>query len=159
MNVKTMEGLAGASTSIRMISTPMSVAEEAERKGDTDKMQRALGYAAGMSEQAEAYSEKASQGIEADAKEAKEQEKLLQEELIQARKEDREEQEKRIEAGSAQEASFDSAELSEEGKRQAEMIAAAASVSMDSAQNMAYDKGGEALEAAGQTGENINVSV
>ena len=39
------------------------------------------------------------------------------------------------------------------------MIAAAASVSMDSAQNMAYDKGGEALEAAGQTGENINVSV
>ena len=79
MNVKTMEGLAGASASIRMISTPMSVAEEAERKGDTDKMQRALGYAAGMSEQAEAYSEKASQGIEADAKEAKEQEKLLQE--------------------------------------------------------------------------------
>lgn len=156
MNVKTMEGLAGASASIRMISTPMSVAEEAERKGDTDKMQRALGYAAGISEQAEAYSEKASQGIEADAKAAKEQEKLLQEELIQARKEERE---KRIEAGSAQEASFDSAELSEEGKRQAEMIAAAASVSMDSVQNMAYDKGGEALEAAGQTGENINVSV
>ena len=30
MNVKTMEGLAGASASIRMISTPMSVAEEAE---------------------------------------------------------------------------------------------------------------------------------
>ena len=80
----------------------MSVAEEAERKGDTDKMQRALGYAAGISEQAEAYSEKASQGIEADAKAAKEQEKLLQEELIQARKEEREEQETRIEAGAAQ---------------------------------------------------------
>ena len=33
MNAKTMEGLAGASTSIRMVSTPMNVAKEAERKG------------------------------------------------------------------------------------------------------------------------------
>ena len=48
------------------------------------------------------------QGSQEEQRWKKEQEKLLQEELIQARKEDREEQEKRIEAGSAQEASFDS---------------------------------------------------
>ena len=53
MNVKTMEGLAGAGTSISLVSTPMSVAKEAERKGDTEKMKRALSYAAGMTEQAE----------------------------------------------------------------------------------------------------------
>lgn len=159
MNAKTMEGLAGASASIRMAATPMSVAKEAERKGDTDKMQRALGYAAGMTEQAEAYSEKASQGMKADAKEAKEQEKLQQEELIQARKEDREEQEKRIEAGAAQEASFDSVEFSGEGKQQAEINAAAASGSGDSVQDVVYDKGGTALEAVQQTGENIDVSI
>ena len=158
MNVKTMEGLAGASASIRMISTPMSVADEAERKGDTDKMQRALGYAAGLREQAEEYGEKASQGMKADAQEAKEKEKLQQEELIQARKEERAEQEKRIEAGGKQEASYDSAEFSEEGKFQAEM-AAAASGSVDSMENMVYDKTGEAVEAAQQTGEAVNVSV
>ena len=58
MNVKTMEGLAGASTSVNMLSTPMNVAKEAERKGDVDKMKRALGYAAGVVEQADDYSEK-----------------------------------------------------------------------------------------------------
>ncbi len=33
MNVKTMEGLAGASTSVNMLSTPMNVAKEAGRRG------------------------------------------------------------------------------------------------------------------------------
>ena len=42
MNIKTMEGLAGANTSIQLISTPMSVAKEAERKGDTEKLKRKL---------------------------------------------------------------------------------------------------------------------
>lgn len=76
MNAKTMEGLAGASASINMMSTPMNVAKEAERKGDTEKMQRALGYAAGLAEQAEKYGEKTSQGMKLEAEEAKEQEKI-----------------------------------------------------------------------------------
>ena len=67
MNVKTMEGLTGASASIQMVATPMSVAKEAESKGDTEKMKRALGYAAGLTDQAEAYSEKTSEGMKADA--------------------------------------------------------------------------------------------
>ena len=52
MNVKTMEGLAGASTSVSLASTPMNIAKEAERKGDIDKMKRAMGYAAGMMDEA-----------------------------------------------------------------------------------------------------------
>ena len=55
MNIKTMEGLAGANTSIQLISTPMSVAKEAERKGDTEKLKRALSYASEMADQAEQY--------------------------------------------------------------------------------------------------------
>ena len=51
-----MEGLAGASASIQMLSTPMNVAKEAERKGDIDKMKRAMSYAAGLTEQAGEYS-------------------------------------------------------------------------------------------------------
>ena len=78
MNAKTMEGLAGASASMSLISTPMNVAKEAERKGDTDKMQRALGYAAGMKDQAEEYGKKAEKGMKADAEEAKKQEELIE---------------------------------------------------------------------------------
>ena len=78
MNAKTMEGLAGASASVRMISTPMNIAKEAERKGDMDKMQRALNYASGLAEQAGEYSEKTSQGMKLDAKEAQEQKKQQQ---------------------------------------------------------------------------------
>lgn len=88
MNVKTMEGLAGASTSVSLASTPMNIAKEAERKGDIDKMKRAMGYAAGMMDEADQYSEKASQGMKLDAEKAKEQEKLRQEELVKARKEE-----------------------------------------------------------------------
>ena len=58
MHAKTMEGLAGASASIQMLSTPMNVAKEAERKGDIDKMKRAMSYAAGLTEQAGEYSQK-----------------------------------------------------------------------------------------------------
>ena len=87
MNIKTMEGLAGANTSIQLISTPMSVAKEAERKGDTEKLKRALSYASEMADQAEQYSEKTDEGMKLEAKEAKEQEELRQEELIKARKE------------------------------------------------------------------------
>ena len=71
MHAKTMEGLAGASASIQMLSTPMNVAKEAERKGDIDKMKRAMSYAAGLTEQAGEYSQKSSEGMKLDAQEAK----------------------------------------------------------------------------------------
>lgn len=158
MNVKTMEGLAGASASIQMMSTPMSVAKEAERKGETDKMQRALGYAAGLAEQADQYSEKTGQGMKLDAREAKEKEKKREEELIQARKEEREQLEEQT--------SFDTAQISEEGKIQAAHKNAASeteepvsSESMGEAVDLAYSQEGEAVEPGPETGENVDVRV
>lgn len=161
MNAKTMEGLAGANTSIRLISTPMSVAKEAENKGDTEKMKRALSYAAGMADQAEQYSEKTDKGMKLEAKEAKEQEKLRQEELIKARKAEREEQEKRLREGEGNqpEASFDVAEISEEGKYQAEMADTSSSAPTEVSQNVTYDKSGVAVEIVAETGESVDVSV
>lgn len=161
MNVKTMEGLAGADASMRLISTPMNVAKEAERKGDTDKMQRALGYAAGMAEQAEGYEEKASEGMALDAKEAKEQEKLKQEEIICKRREENKEQEKRIEEGKAQQETggFDSVEISEEGKIQAEQTGEVSAGHGDTAGDAVYNKSGETVEPAQEAGANVNVSV
>ncbi len=158
MNIKTMEGLAGADTSIRMISTPMSVAKEAENKGDTEKMKRALGYAAEVKEQAEGYSEKTSDGMKLDAREAKKEEKLRQEELIEARKEERKEMEKRIESGEGREEGpdFDSAEISEEGKCQGEAAGAPSGETGDISPDTGYDPSGTALEPAAKTGTYVD---
>ncbi len=167
MHAKTMEGLAGASASIQMLSTPMNVAKEAERKGDIDKMKRAMSYAAGLTEQAGEYSQKSSEGMKLDAQEAKKKEEERQEELIRARQKEREELEKRIEEkkqGETKEpeSSFDSAEISEEGKQQAEAAVQDSSAAADSTnrtQDVTYDKSGEAAEAVEAIGENVNVSV
>ena len=170
MNAKTMEGLAGASASMSLISTPMKVAKEAERKGDTDKMQRALGYAAGMKDQAEEYGKKAEKGMKADAEEAKKQEKLRQEELIEARRKEREEQEKRLkgEGAGSEASSFDSVEISPEGKSQvgaAEETApdgfdtAGAAAIADGTGDMVYDKSGESAQSAAAEGTYVDVSV
>ena len=165
MNAKTMEGLAGASASMSLISTPMNVAKEAERKGDTDKMQRALGYAAGMKDQAEEYGKKAEKGMKADAEEAKKQE-----ELIEARRKEREEQEKRLkgEGAGSEASSFDSVEISPEGKSQvgaAEETApdgfdtAGAAAIADGTGDMVYDKSGESAQSAAAEGTYVDVSV
>ncbi len=161
MNVKTMEGLAGAGTSISLVSTPMNVAEEAERKGDTEKMKRALSYAGEMTEQAEGYSEKTSQGMKLDAREAKEQEKLRQEELIRARKEEREKLEKQLQEGDGKETevSSDSVEISEEGKHQAEMAGTSSPAPVESSGEAVYDPSGETVEPSAVTGENVDVIV
>ena len=152
MNVKTMEGLTGASASMSMISIPIGVAKEAEHKGDTEKVKRALGYAAEVKEQAEGYSEKTSDGMKLDAREAKKEEKLRQEELIEARKAEREEQKKREESG------FDSVKISEEGKSQAEMAGSSAPEAIDSSKSAAYDKSGVSVEPAAEPGKNVDVS-
>lgn len=159
MNVKTMEGLAGAGASIRMIATPMSVAKEAESKGDTEKQKRALGYAAGVIDQAESYGEKARQGMKLDAREAKKQEKLRQEELMKARKEEREEQEKRTEAEGENrtDTSFDSVEISEEGKYQAKLADTSSLVPADISESTGYHESGEAADSAAETGTYVDV--
>lgn len=161
MNVKTMEGLTGAGASISLLSTPMNVAKEAESKGDTDKMQRAMGYAAGLKEQAEDYGEKASQGMKLEAKEWKEQEKLQREKLIEARKEEQKTLEKQNQKNAAktEESDFDSAKISsQEGKDLAQMAGQTPAVSMESIGDVTYGKSGTAAEAVQEAGENVNVT-
>ena len=175
MNAKTMEGLAGASASVRMISTPMNIAKEAERKGDMDKMQRALNYASGLAEQAGEYSEKTSQGMKLDAKEAQAQKKQQQEELIEKQRTKRKEQEEAKKANRAEgandakegtpigdkgakEPSFDTAQISEEGiKFQA--LSQTPSASLGEQPGAAYTPSGEVQEAALEAGGTIDVSV
>ncbi len=155
MNAKTMEGLAGASASINMMSTPMNVAKEAERKGDTEKMQRALGYAAGLAEQAEKYGEKTSQGMKLEAEEAKEQEKLRQEELA---KNQNAGQTGQIKPEKQENADLDTSEISEEGKSHPENGGQACPGAVEGAQNIVYDKAGETVGAALADGGHVDVS-
>lgn len=168
MNVKTMEGLAGASASVNMLSTPMNVAKEAERKGDVDKMQRALGYAAGVVEQADAYSEKTSKGMELDAKETKKEREEQQEELIEARRAQRQEQAGQTGqaqeagagkvAGKTESADVDQVEISQEGKELAQADGQTIPHGMDGVQDATYGSSGEILGAVMAAGGNMDVS-
>ena len=55
MHAKTMEGLAGASMNMKMMNTPFRVYQEAERRGDTSVMERAMGYVGETADKAEVY--------------------------------------------------------------------------------------------------------
>lgn len=116
MNAKTMEGLVGARTNMNLLNTPMRVYKEARRRGDTATMERAMGYAGECAGRAEEYKTKADEGMEEDAKEAREKAELQREEAIQKRREEREKLEERIQESRNEDANTDTVEISEEGK-------------------------------------------
>ena len=62
MHTKTMEGLVGARTNMNLMNTPMRVFKEARRKGDTETMERAMGYVGDFSDKAEEYKAEADKG-------------------------------------------------------------------------------------------------
>ena len=114
MHTKTMEGLAGASTNMKLLNTPFRVYKDAERRGDTAVMEQAMGYVGDFAEKAEDYQKKAEKGMEEDAKEAREKAKTEQENAIRKRKEEREELEKRI--AESRNEDTDTVSISESGK-------------------------------------------
>lgn len=122
MNTKTMEGLAGAATSVRLTAVPMNAFREAQRKGNTDGMDRAMGYASGLMEQAGEYQDKTRAGMKLEAEEAKKEEKIAQEKLLEKRKTEKEAQEKRIQESRAEgsRSPVDSVEISEKGREYVE---------------------------------------
>lgn len=114
MHAKTMEGLAGASMSMKLMNTPIRVYKEAERRGDTAVMERAMGYASDFADKAEDYQKTTEKGMKEDAKEAREKAKAEQENAIQKRREQREELKKRIEEN--RKGDTDAISISESGK-------------------------------------------
>lgn len=116
MNTKTMEGLVGARTNMDLLNTPFRVYKEAERRGDTATMERAMGYATEFSDRANEYKEVADRGMKEDAEEAREKAKIEREEAIQKRKEERKKLEERIEERRNENKETDTVEVSEEGK-------------------------------------------
>ena len=116
MHTKTMEGLIGARTNMNLMNTPMRVFKEARRKGDTETMERAMGYVGDFSDKAEEYKAEADKGMEEDAKEARKKAELQREEAVQKRREEREKLKAKIEENRNADTNADTVEISEEGK-------------------------------------------
>ena len=116
MHTKTMEGLIGARANMNLMNTPMRVFKEARRKGDTETMERAMGYVGDFSDKAEEYKAEADKGMEEDAKEARKKAELQREEAVRKRREEREKLEAKIEENRNADTNADTVEISEDGK-------------------------------------------
>lgn len=116
MHTKTMEGLVGARANMNLMNTPMRVYKEARRKGDSETMERAMGYANECSDRAEEYKAEADEGMKKDAEEARKIAKEQREEAIQKRRDEREKLETKMEENRNADTNTDTVEISEEGK-------------------------------------------
>lgn len=97
MHTKTMEGLIGARTNMELLNTPFRVFKEARLKGDTAKMEQAMGYVNDFEKEAYKCKDVADEGMKKDAEETRRIAREQQEEAIRKRREEREEFEKKIE--------------------------------------------------------------
>lgn len=165
MHTKTMEGLIGARTNMNLMNTPMRVFKEAKRKGDTETMERAMGYVGDFSEKAEDYKAEADKGMKEDAKEARKKVELQRDEAVQKRREEREKLEARIEENGNADTNTDTVEISGEGRVLAKanlgmdtMGAETAAVKSDTVREpVTYTKAGDAAPMELET--SISVSV
>lgn len=166
MHTKTMEGLTGASVNMKILNTPFRVYKEAERRGDTDVMQRAMGYVGEFSDKVQDYQKKAEKGLEEEAKEAREKAKIDQENTIKKRKEEREELKKRI--AESRDGNTDTVSISKNAKagldeKSDSELAGTDSISVEETadigkkESVIYTKTGEA--ARPKTGVNFSFSV
>lgn len=116
MHAKTMEGLVGARTNMELLNTPFRVYKEARLKGDTAKMEQAMGYMGDCTEAAYEYKEKADEGMKKDVEEIRRIAEEQREKAIQKRREEREKLEEKIEENRNGDVNTDTVEISEEGK-------------------------------------------
>lgn len=116
MHAKTMEGLIGARTNMDLLNTPFRVFKEARLKGDTGKMEQAMGYMNDFHEDAYEYKEKADEGMKKDVEETRRIAEEQREEAIEKRREEREKLEERIAENRNADTITDTVEISEEGK-------------------------------------------
>ena len=103
MKAGSMEGLIGASVNMESADTSLRVYKEAERRGDTAAMERAMGYVTHFQGKADEYSDKA-------------QEELVKEKQAERREEAEEYREKLQEGNKSELQGEVNVEFSEEGK-------------------------------------------
>ena len=104
MNVKTLEGLAGAGQNMKIMQTPLRIYKDAFRRGDIGKMEQAGGYVCEFADRTEKYKTLTDEGMKEEIQEARE-----------AKAEEMKEQEVSEQGKKAESAAYD-VTISEEGK-------------------------------------------
>lgn len=95
----------------------MRVYKEAELKGDTEAMERAMGYVTDFQEKAHECSDKAQEELAKELKAERKEQELKREQAIEKRKEEAKEYEEKLqESNKSDVQKADSVEISEEGK-------------------------------------------
>ena len=167
MHTKTMEGLIGARTNMELLGTPFRVYKEARLKGDTAKMEQAMGYMSECYEAAYEYKEEADEGMKKDVEETRKIAEGQREEALRKRREEREKLEERITEN--RNADTDTVEISEEGKELVEENTDLDHVNLDNTVSaetridtddmvrkpVTYTKTGE----VNQTGQKVSISI
>ncbi|MDE5699205.1 MAG: hypothetical protein K2K74_01290 [Lachnospiraceae bacterium] len=116
MKAGSMEGLIGANLNMKLSRTPMRVFKEAERKGDTEVMKRAMGYVTEFQEKAHECSDRAQEELAKELKEERKEEEIRREQAQERKEETKKYVEKIQENNKADTPKTDSVEISEEGK-------------------------------------------
>lgn len=141
MNAGVMEGLVGANSNMKMLNVPMRIYHEAERKGDTAKMEQAMGYVSDFAGRATAYKNMAEEELKKEMEENREKEKIEREKAIEKQKEEAKEFQNSLEGSHTVHV-----EISEDGKISLEQSGNAENVpKMEPTQTKSYNEAGEAV--------------
>lgn len=156
MNTKTMEGLIGANSNTNLINTPMRIYKDARHRGDTATMERAMGYVAEFEDKAQEYKVKADEGLKEETRDNREKAELRREQAIYKRKEEQKELEEKIVENKDNDADTDNVEISEEGKVLTHTDSDEVKISA-SKEPVTYTKLGEVILMEQKTGVSISV--
>lgn len=116
MKAGSMEGLIGASVNMKLTRTPLRVYKEAERRGDTEVMERAMGYVTEYQEKAHECSDRAQEALAKELKEERKEQEVKREQALERKEEAQEFVEKVQEKNAPDTEKKDTVEISEEGK-------------------------------------------
>lgn len=82
MQAGSMKALMGASSNLKLVNTPMKVFKEAEARGDTEVMKRAMGYVTEFGNNAEKDAGKLGEETIKETREARKQQEIEREQAI-----------------------------------------------------------------------------
>lgn len=116
MKAGSMEGLIGASVNMKLSQTPMRVFKEAERRGNTEVMKRAMGYVTDFQEKAHECSDRAQEELAKELKEERKEQEIKRQQALERKEETKEYVEKIQENNKSDIPATDRVEISEEGK-------------------------------------------
>lgn len=117
MKIGSMQGLLSAAANMKLAMTPMRIYQEAELKGDTETMERAMGYASDFQTKTNEYSDKAQEELAKELKEERKEQEIEREQATLKRRAELKEYNEKLQNSNKSDIQIaDSVEFSEEVK-------------------------------------------